>query len=39
MRINKLKDFKELAPYQKEEVRNAASKEELHEVLVSLTNI
>lgn len=35
MRINKLKDFKELATYQSAEAREAASKEELHEALVS----
>ncbi len=36
MRIVKIKKSEELTPYAKEEVRDAASKEELHEVLFSL---
>ena len=36
MKITKLKKSEELTPYVKEEVRDAASKEELHVVLFSL---
>jgi hypothetical protein len=36
MKVTKLKKSEELTPYAKEEVREAASKEELHEVLFSL---
>ena len=36
MRITKLKMMPELVPYQKEEVRDNATKEELHEVLVAV---
>lgn len=36
MRITKLKKLNELAPYEMEETRDAASKEELHEALLAL---
>lgn len=36
MRVNKLKKLNELSPYEIEETRDAASKEELHEVLLTL---
>jgi PP-loop superfamily ATP-utilizing enzyme len=36
MKITKLKRLNELAPYEMEETRDAASKEELHEVLLAI---
>ena len=36
MKITKLKRLPELSPYEYEETRDAASKEELHEVLLAL---
>jgi hypothetical protein len=36
MKITKLKRLPELSPYENEETRDAASKEELHEVLLAL---
>lgn len=36
MKITRLKKSEELSPYAREEVRDAATKEELHEVLFSL---